>query len=253
MSVERLQGANVLVTGGSSETGPFICRAFADAGANVATTYFSNEQGAAETAEYVRQHGGQAHVFHLDLLSQPSIDELINAVRSLWDRLDVLVLCCGSKGLRPFRPLSRQQLDTAIDGNLKGNFMLAKELGYHMKQTGGLGKIVMLSAMSAENPSHSAYGIAKAAQNQAALFLAYELAPQVTVNSIVPIGINQDPDAEHPGPDDAPLGRKVHAREIGRMCVTLCDPVFDSVTGEMIRMDSGRHLTPAFPSELRPA
>ncbi len=87
-----------------------------------------------------------------------------------WERLDVLVLCCGSKGLRPFRELSRQQLDVAIDGNLKGNFMLAKELGYWMKQTGSLGKIIQLSAMSA-------YGIGKAAPNAMADFLAYKLAP----------------------------------------------------------------------------
>ena len=60
--------------------------------------------------------------------------------------------------------------------------MLAKELGYWMKETRGMGKILQLSAMSAENPSHSAYGLAKAAQNAMAEFLAFKLAPEVTVN-----------------------------------------------------------------------
>jgi len=250
MNPDRLPGVNVLVTGGSSETGPFICRAFADAGANVATTWFSYEDGGRDTAAYVREQGVESLLYHLDLLDQGSIDEMIGGVRQAWDHLDVLVLCCGSKGLRPFRELSRQQLDTAIDGNVKGNFMLAKELGYWMKETGGLGKIIQLSAMSAENPSHSAYGIGKAAQNAMADFLAYKLAPEVTVNTIAPIGIDQDPDHPHPPADEAPLGRKVHAREIGRMCLAMCDPVFDTVTGEIIRMDSGRHVVNAIPSDL---
>lgn len=250
MTVDRLQGTNVLVTGGSSETGPFICRAFADAGANVATTWFSNEDGGRDIAMYVREQGGESLLYHLDLLDQGSIDELTGNIRKVWDHLDVLVLCCGSKGLRPFRELSREQLDVAIDGNLKGNFMLAKELGYWMKETGGLGKIIQLSAMSAENPSHSAYGIGKAAQNEMAAFLAYKLAPEVTVNTIAPITIDQDPEQEHPSSDPAPLGRRVHAREIAHMCLVLCDPVFDTVTGEIIRMDSGRHVVNAFPRDL---
>lgn len=250
MTIDRLQSKNVLVTGGSSETGPFICRAFADAGANLATTWFSNESGGRDVADYVHRKGGQSLLYHLDLLKQDSIDELIDNLRQAWQRLDVLVLCCGSKGLRPFRQLSREQLDTAIDGNLKGNFMLAKTLGYWMKQGRSLGKIIQLSAMSAENASHSAYGIGKAAQNAMAEFLAYNLAPEVTVNTIAPITIDQDPSHETPPADKAPLGRQVHARELASMCLMLCDPVFDTVTGELIRMDSGRHVVNAFPRDL---
>jgi len=250
MHALRLQDTNVLVTGGSSETGPFLVHAFADAGANVATTWFSNEAGGRAVADYVWEAGGKSHLYHLDLLSQSSIDELITDIQQDWERLDVVVLCCGSKGLRPFKELSRDQLDTAIDGNLKGNFMLAKQLGYWMKETGGLGKIIQLSAMSAENPSHSAYGIGKAAQNAMVDFLAYKLAPEVTVNTIAPITIDQDPESESPAEDPAPLGRRIHAREIARMCLLMCDPAFDTVTGEIIRMDSGRHVVNAFPRDL---
>jgi hypothetical protein len=34
------------------------------------------------------------------------------------------------------------------------------------------------------------------------------------------------------------------------MCRLLCDPAFDTVTGQLIRMDSGRHVVNAFPKEL---
>lgn len=250
MQVPRLQGCNVLVTGGSSETGPFICRAFADAGANIATTYHEHQDGAETTAGYVRAHGGDADIYPLDLLDQASVEQFIEAVRADWDTLDVLILCAGSKGLRNFRNLSREQMDMAFDGNVKGNFFLAKELGYWMKETDSLGKIIQFTAASAENPSHSAYGMAKAAQRDMAEFLAWQLAPEVTVNTVQPIGIDQDPDSNDPGEDKAPLGRKVHARECAQMCIALCDPVFDTVTGQVIRMDSGRCVDSAYAKEL---
>jgi NAD(P)-dependent dehydrogenase (short-subunit alcohol dehydrogenase family) len=81
-------------------------------------------------------------------------------------------------------------------------------------------------------------------------FLAWQLAPEVTVNTIQPIGIDQDPDSDSPPKDEAPLGRMVHARELGRMCLLLCDPAFDTVTGQIIRMDSGRCVASAFAEEL---
>ena len=240
-----LQDANVLVTGGSSETGPFICEAFAEAGANVATTYFSNEAGGQKTLEAVEKAGGKGWLYKLDLHSQASIDELISSLREDVQRLDVVILNAGSKGLRPFSDLTRQQLDIALDGNVKGNFMLAKELGYDMKRSRGMGRLIQVTAQSAENASHSAYGMAKAAQRDMAEFLAFNLAPEVTVNTIQPIGIDQDPGSDYPPEDEGPLGRQVHAREIARMAVLMCDPAFDTVTGEVIRMDGGRHIQPA--------
>lgn len=250
MQLERLKDANVLVTGGSTETGPFICRAFADAGANVALTYHEHRQEGEKLGSYLDSQGSETKLYQLDILSQESIDSFVEQLQGDWDHLDVLVLCAGSVGLRNFRDLSREQLDVAIDGNVKGNFMLAKTLGYWMKDRGGLGRIVQFSAQSADNPSHSAYGIAKRAQAGMDDFLAWQLAPEVTVNTIMPIGIDQDADHTTPPEDEAPLGRKVHAREVARMCVILCDPTFDTVTGQTIRMDSGRNVDSAYAEEL---
>ncbi|MFP4355677.1 MAG: SDR family NAD(P)-dependent oxidoreductase [Phycisphaerae bacterium] len=248
---KRLKGANVLVTGGSSETGPFVCRAFAEAGANVALTWHDDEQGAETVAQKVRQEGVKAETYRFDLLDQGSIEQLCRSVRNDFDHLDVLVLVAGSVGLRNFRELSRKQLDVAIDGNVKGNLMLAKNLGYWMKDNDkSLGRIIQFSAQSADNPSHSAYGIAKKAQTDMADFLAWQLAPEVRVNTIQPIGIEQDPDADEPDEDDAPLGRKVHARMCARMCVLLCDEAFDSVTGQTIHMESGRNVDSAYAEAL---
>jgi len=250
MFTERLQNANVLVTGGSTETGPYICRAFAEHGANVGLTYFSHPQDAESVASSVREQGREARTYALDLLDPSSIDALIAAVQSDWSRLDALILCAGSVGLRNFRNLTREQVDVAIDGNVKGNFMLAKELGYWMKEQTGGGRIIQFTAQSAENASHSAYGLAKAAQREAGAFLAYHLAPEVTVNTIQPTRIDHDPTHATGAAYASPLGRMVHARELARVCLLLCDEGFDTVTGDVLRLDSGRHVAPAYPREL---
>lgn len=248
--IARLEGATVLVTGGSNETGAFICRAMAEAGANVALTWHDDEAAARAVAADVETAGGFAETYRLDLLEQQSIDDLVAALRRDWKRIDVAVLCAGTVGLRSFRELTRDQLDVAVDGNLKGNFMLGKGIGYWMQETGGLGRQIHFSAQGAENPSHSAYGLAKAALEVATRQLAWFLAPSVTVNTLQPTSIDQDPDHEVGEPLESLLGRKVHARELARMCMLLCDPAFDSVTGEVIRLDGGRHIMPAFDKDL---
>ena len=151
---------SVLITGASSETGPFIAKAFADAGANLALTYFSNIEGAKETALYAKQKGVRADLYHLDLLEEKSIKDFILQIRKDWPKLNAIILNAGSKGLRNFRYLTWDQLHTAYDGNVKGNLMLAKELGFWIKDNWDShtdpARIIQLTAQSAENTSHSA-------------------------------------------------------------------------------------------------
>lgn len=248
---DRLQDTTTLITGASTETGPYIARRFAQAGSDLVLTYYSNEEALEEVAEECEDMGAGVKTVYLDILDQDSIDDLIGRLARKIDTLDVVVLCAGSVGLRNFRELSRDELDTAIDGNLKGNFMLAKELGYRMKDNEeSLGRVIQYTAQSAANTSHSAYGLAKAGQRESTEFLAYHLAPEVTVNTIQPISIDQDPTHDTAESYDAPLDRKVHSRELADMARTMCQPVFDTVTGEVIRMDSGRHTQPAYPKDL---
>ena len=62
-------------------------KAFADYGANVALTYYSREEGADETADYVRELGLDAKCYKLNLLDQSSIDELTRRISRDWDKL----------------------------------------------------------------------------------------------------------------------------------------------------------------------
>ncbi len=57
----------VLVTGSSSGIGKAVAVAFGAEGARVGVTYHANRQGAEETAQTVRDAGGQSLVLHMEL------------------------------------------------------------------------------------------------------------------------------------------------------------------------------------------
>ena len=116
-----------------------------------------------------------------------------------------------------------------------------------MKQA-GRGRIVIFSATSCHKFSHASYGLAKASVNQMTRFLAFELAPEVTVNTIVPGLIDletTDADARRTRAQATPLGRIVTPDDLAAMCLTIAGPAFDTVTGQEIYMDGGFYLVGA--------
>lgn len=74
MTSDRLDGATVLVIGGSNETGPYVAQEFARCGAELLLTYFSDKDGAEKTADQVCSEGRKASIHPLDLLDSDSIE-----------------------------------------------------------------------------------------------------------------------------------------------------------------------------------
>ena len=87
----QLKEATVLVTGSSAGIGQAAALAFGAEGARVAVTYYKNRQGAEETANKIREAGGQALVVHYDLADPDSIRSSIEQIQKEWGTLNVLV------------------------------------------------------------------------------------------------------------------------------------------------------------------
>ena len=111
------------------------------------------------------------------------------------------------------------------------------------------GHIVLFSdwaALHAPYRGYLPYMTAKAAIAFMTRAFAAELAPSgILVNAIAPGPTMRPPDL-HPtywrqgAVDKAPLARESSAEEIAEMVVTLLKS--ETITGEVIRIDSGRHL-----------
>ena len=194
--------------------------------------------------------GGSAAAFRADLAEPDTSSALTAAVERALGPVSVLVNNAGPFADAPFRSLAPDVWDRIMAVNLKAPYLLARQVIPGMERL-GWGRIVNIGATSSLVRSHSIYGLAKAALLHLTESLALELAPQITVNAIVPSQIASARTDTMPVYKEAaiagtPLGRLVTEDEIGDMAVLVCTPAFDFVTGRAIVMDGGRTL-PRFP------
>jgi NAD(P)-dependent dehydrogenase (short-subunit alcohol dehydrogenase family) len=245
-----LQGKVVLVTGSSSGAGKSIARAFAREGAHVAVHCRAAMDDAEKVVAGITAAGGSAAAFCADLAEPDAPSALTAAVERALGPVSVLVNNAGPFADAPFRSLAPEVWDRIMTVNLKAPYLLAQQVIPAMERL-GWGRIVNIGATSSLVRSHSIYGLAKAALLHLTESLALELAPQITVNAIVPSQIASARTDTMPVYKEAaiagtPLGRLVTEDEIGEMAVLVCTSAFDFVTGRAIVLDGGRTL-PRFP------
>ena len=114
----------------------------------------------------------------------------------------------------------------------------------------GWGRIVNLSAGSADLRNHSIYTLAKSAIVTLTETLANELAPEILVNCVSPGQIAEsaddiaefDPSFVERATATTPLGRLVTRPEVAALVAELCGPLFAGVTGVTIPVDGGWRL-----------
>ncbi len=247
--IMNLENKRALIVGASSDTGPSVARAFARSGAKLALTYHSNRMGAESVAAECRTLGApQARILPLDLMDSAQCESCIGTVTETLGGLDILIAVAGAGGsYRSLLETKPQEMREAFQGQVCGNFTLARDAGLAMPDDGS-GRIIFISATSSLKFSHASYGYAKAALNQLTFFLAYELASRkVTVNTLVPQLIDLDsiePALREKRRSFTPLGLIPHPDQIANHCLSLCSPSFNIVTGELIHLDGGYRLRP---------
>jgi len=244
----NLPGKVVLITGGK-RIGASVAAAVAAKGADVALTYHRSHVEAEATAGGVRALGRRAVTCRADL-SRPSDCEM--AVRAAVEglgRLDVLVHMASIYEATPWANLTPDHLQRSFDVEVKSALASVLAAVPHMRVAGG-GRIVTVSdwLAASERPRYKGflpYYVAKKAVAGLTEALALELAEdQILVNAIAPGPILPPPDLdteEAQAVEKAtPLGRWGGGEEIAKVVLSLIDS--DFITGEIIRVDGGRHI-----------
>jgi len=253
----EVAGRVALVTGSSSGAGAQIARVFGRAGAIVAVHCRADAEGGRQVVEDLRREGHRAELFQADLAQADAARRLAAEVAGRLGAVSILVNNAGPFAGTPLLELAERDWDAILAVNLKAPFVLAQAIAPAMMRA-GWGRIVNLGATSSLVRSHSVYGLAKAALLHLTESLALEVAPAVTVNSIVPSQIASPRTDTMPAYKSAaiagtPLGRLVTEEEIARLALRMCGPDFDFMTGQAIVLDGGRAL-PRFPRlDLPPA
>jgi len=243
-----LQNKVALITGGK-RIGAVVGRELAARGADVAFSYARSKAEAEQAAETVRATGRRAAAFQADLSQPDAAAPLVTAVAETFGRLDILINMASVYVRRPFADLTVADWSAVMDVDLRAAFLCAHAAAPHMRAQGG-GRIVNFSDWIARSGrprylGYLPYYVAKAGAVALTEALAIELAADnILVNAIAP-----GPILAPPGTSEeelrtveraTPLGRWGGEIEIAKAVLALLDS--DFITGEIIRVDGGRHL-----------
>jgi NAD(P)-dependent dehydrogenase (short-subunit alcohol dehydrogenase family) len=243
-----LSGKAVLITGGK-RMGSALAEALARHGADVALAWHRSRAEADEAASIVRAAGRRGLAVQADLSTTAGCDMLVADVERAFGRLDALVHLASLYKSIPFDELTPEAFDAQLAVDLRSTFLCARAAVPAMRRVGG-GRIIAFSDWVAASgrpryPGYLPYYVAKAGVIALVEALSLELASDgILVNAIAPGPILPPDDLtsdERRAVEAAtPLGRWGGTGEIVKAVLFLLDSAF--VTGEVIRVDGGRHI-----------
>jgi enoyl-[acyl-carrier protein] reductase I len=153
----------------------------------------------------------------------------------------------------PFVQTSRDGFRMALDISAYSLIALARRAAPLLQKRGG-GSILTLTYLGSERvfPNYKVMGVAKAALEATVRYLAADLGPgNIRVNAIsagpvktlAAAGIAGFSSILHVYPERAPLRRNVEASEVGEAAAFLLGEASKGVTGEVLMVDAGFHVT----------
>jgi NAD(P)-dependent dehydrogenase (short-subunit alcohol dehydrogenase family) len=179
-----------VATGAGSGLGRSIAVGLARAGALVALTDI-DETSAQETAGIIacERSAKQAKVIRCDVTSEDSVRETFGQLLSHWGGLDILVNAAGIAPPYALVDMPADKWRLALEVNLTGYFLMAREAARIMIAQGMGGSIINLSSKSGLDASknNTAYNATKAGELHMARGWALELGEHgIRVNCIAP-------------------------------------------------------------------
>ncbi|KAF5082815.1 MAG: glucose 1-dehydrogenase [Methanoculleus horonobensis] len=262
--MKRLEGKNVLVTGGSTGIGRTTAIRFADEGANVAINYHSSETEAETTLEdvqdacsIIRERGCREMLVQGDVASEEDVERIFREVLGAWGRLDVLINNAGIQTASPTHEMTLDAYDRVLAVNLRGAFLCSREAVRHFLDRGGGGVILNNTSVheTIPKPQYAPYAASKAGIGALTRTLALEYAGQgIRVNAVAPGAIAtpinrewvDDPEKKAAVEGHIPMGRAGEPGEIAAVFAFLASDEAAYITGQTIYVDGGLTLYPDF-------
>lgn len=255
-----IRNAVAIVTGSSSVTGvgAETAKLLAAHGAKVVVNYATNKVGAEETAQACFEAGGMdVIIVKGDVAKDEDCKGMVTAAMQKWGRLDILINSAATtKAIAHLNldELNADEFNRIMGVNLIGNYQMTRAAFNPLKASGD-GAIVNISSTSVWHARGSsiAYCASKGALNTMTISFARIFAPEVRVNTICPGGMFGNKWTRTIFNDEAyekriadaknkfPLARPVWPSDVADAALWLCIGA-RSMTGEIIRMDSGQHL-----------
>jgi 3-oxoacyl-[acyl-carrier protein] reductase len=243
--MNELENKSALVTGGGRGIGAAVALRLAEAGADVALTYVSDEAAATGVAEKIRATGRRAIALRADNGNAAEAADAVDRAAAELGRLDILVNNAATFPFTASEDVTPEQLDRVLAVNVQGPFLTTRAALRHMGEGSSVVTIGSNVIGHVPFPGLTLYATSKAALLGMTRGLARELGPRgitVTLLSPGPVDTDANP-ADGPNADGirslVPLGRFGRAEEIAATVVHLVGPGGRFVTGTEVHVDGG--------------
>ena len=238
-----------VITGASKGIGAGIAKRLAAEGASVVVNYASGKDGADRLVGDILRAGGKAIAIGANVASEKDVTRLLEEVRGVFGRVDVLVNNAGVYDPKPIEDLSVPEFHRHFDINVLGLLLVTKAAMPLFPPAGG--SIVNISSVvSTLAPAAAAiYVGTKGAVDSITRSLAKELAPRkIRVNGVNPGFVLTEGthtagmvggDFEAYAVANTPLGRPGQPEDIAASVAFLASDEASWITGESLFVAGG--------------
>jgi NAD(P)-dependent dehydrogenase (short-subunit alcohol dehydrogenase family) len=250
-----------LVSGAASGLGRGIAQGLVEAGAAVAFCDV-DDQGAEEAAA-TSPEPSRALPVHMDVTDEGAVAAAFDALLRHWGGLDIVVCAAGVAPAFELVDMPVDKWRQALEINLTGYFLVAREAARLMRAQGEGGAMIILSSKSGLDASraNSAYNATKAGELHLMRGWALELgAHGIRVNGVAPGNVFEGSKIWNPEyirtaarkkgikPEEVipyyvsltALKRDIKRSDVAAAVVFLCSDAARCITGQTLVVDSGQ-------------
>ncbi|KAK7431019.1 hypothetical protein QQZ08_002549 [Neonectria magnoliae] len=242
----QLTGKVVAITGAADGLGLAVAQAMAEANAQVAFWYNSNDTAVQKAEEIGKEHGVKTAAYKVDVSNSEQVQSTIAEVVKDFGRIDVFVANAGMAISKPILEQTLPEFERQMSVNVNGVVYCAKYAG-EVFQRQGKGNLIITSSMSGHIVNvpvdQPVYNASKAFVTHFGKSLAREWRDFARVNIVSPgffdTKMGAGPQALNEAYRMAVLGRQGHVKEIKGLYLYLASDASTYMTGSDVLIDGG--------------
>jgi NAD(P)-dependent dehydrogenase (short-subunit alcohol dehydrogenase family) len=252
---KRLENKAVIVVGAGTKgeglgNGKAVAIQFAREGANVLCVD-RDELSVEMTAEAIRKEGGRAEVCVADIVNLNDCERVVDKCLTDFKKIDVLHNNVGIVTQKEIVKTTEEDWAKAFDVNIKGMFLMCKQVIPHMIEEGGGSIINVSSVASLRSYPDAAYVSSKGAVNSLTLYIAGRYARYHIRANVLLLGYIDTPLARQAWEDErvreinlrqVPMRRFASPWEVATVAAFLASDEASYITGVILPVDGGLSL-----------
>ena len=245
-----ISGKVAMVIGAAGSCGSVAAKALAAAGAKVMGVTDRSVDRLKAVIKEIREDGGEAALSVGDITDHEAVKRMVKETVDTFGGIDILAVLSGIHREGPIVDQSLEDFQKVMDANVKGVWLICREVGKVMIAQGRGGKVILLSSDRGDlgMSGYSIYTPSKAAVSLLAKTLGVEWGPyKINVNAIAPT-IFRSPGTQFLFENEmfikeftkrVPLGRLGEPEDFIGTMIFLSSKASDFYTGSIVRPDGG--------------